>query len=1806
VVLSAPAAARVDVEGSLLCDVLPDGTVAGQALVEAVYDTTSGDRVGTRTVVPATGATYAVQGTLQPCPPPEQCSCRTVLLCHTPDGGEPVPFLRHICSSCTGTATVTSTTLDGTTPYDTSAGTVGLCGQETAGRQAVERCGCDDADGDGIGEVRYVELWSVDTTDPDEEPLLLGTWLDGDFTQPYAPANPVDCPAGAQDVAAPIVLGQVCYDDGAGTVRTAAVVRCSGCGDPAVRYVDVATGAEVTAPVLVPCADAAAGGTDVETWQLCVVDDNSGNVLQNVRAEQVYDATGTAVGSPRIVDAVTGGPVALPGGTHIDVCPEPDPCASTVTTLRLCDLDPDTAPDSDGKRCAVPFLRHLVHDCTGALVETRNTTMDGVTEYAPVQVVDCGSGGVPAMVEVPWEVVDIQPDPDSDPGLGLVFSLSPIDDPATVGTVRVTTSSVYNPASCPGVPPDYQYRNPTRYTFAPDQVLQDVATYVRCDLIDFDTFEPVTGLTPPPSRLGGTAYWDGTTVRPTESNGTGQMFYDGPPAAWSYSVGNTGGGNSCSALSFAAVSLRAEGCCAPCGDSGSGGDSGRTVQEVCVIATAAPDEVMQWTRVIEDGGATIYYLDQTGARYDDTLPPGHQIVACATDPAPCHNSTTVLLCDAPASDTTTVNATITDSTAAASGTPSGWVDLPTPYTALWSGGTFNVAATAGPNADTRAATGVLTATLPAGCEAATATLNITATVKNNGPAAGQVWDGTLELLRGGAVIASAPFPTSAAAGQQFVRTLSLPVSLADLASGQLHVVMGFETYHLGAKSWTVTGFSATVDLDGCVDSTPVQFLRTLVTDCETGAVVSHKDTKLDGTDYVAGPDVGQCEPAAKPEGCTDCETLLLCDVPTTAPALITGTAASGTLSNGVGWKSTYAGSGANMAPVKDNASGSWWGMNSFPLPTTAPPLITFSRPVIAEFSVHLHYYATAPTNNSVQLAPGLEVVHLPDGYTYDASSGLLTRTSDTPADPCTYATDPQATTTARFRTPTAVTTVTTGTAPARAAVCGTFFTYWMGAVTAVPAGQFLRQICRDCDGTIVYVNDTDLDGTTAYQVAGNVADCQPDPAPVPEPCCRPVPLCIPKTVTETVHFISNQAALTDRSIDPVWSWRLETGDPDTWYPMYRGFVNGAWTLTDPYPDPAMRASWVDPHPDGNTENTGLGGAGEGPSIGGSPADPSFWIARATFPLPPDAFPDSIRVGASVLNGDQSVVAYQLNDGGWQTTGRDVGAAAGNYAPPAFGIDPATVIPGARPGTNTLYFRVKENVTGPSAGVMAHLWVDYERPTGNVRRWLQMVCCDNTTYYLDENGQRQAALPTGVAAVSCDPPETVVLCDDNGPFLRHLAHLGEQVSARDTTLDGQPYATAGTVTFCGGSGGAETAECDHCQTVLLADTAPMTLTFGHTAIDATPYTGGAPDAALDTPDAQQAWDSTDTTFAATAGAGNGQRIVAAARLTYDGCPPCGAAGLVSVRVCADFHNNGPTDAPAGTARFRVFNDGVHLASQAYPNAIPSGGAGVYCTSPAISVPLQDVIDGKIVATVDVETVDPAGAPRSWVVRQLRTVVTSEVTGCGKQFLTTICRDCAGTVTTVTHTELDGVTEYAPVGDVVAPIPPNPCATGGGTASSGQQLIERCGCSDEDGDGIAEVRYVELWSVDPDGTTAPILVGTYVDGDFDQPITPAAPMDCPAGGGDGEATAVPVLTGARSVTGTAPVDLAAEFPGLQSVTLLVSAGSVLASLTDGAAVPIPAGANVTWSVTRDQDAALDAASFAGADTGATFLLLWTYTA
>ncbi|PWI06527.1 hypothetical protein DIZ27_32825 [Streptomyces sp. NWU339] len=82
---------------------------------------------------------------------------------------------------------------------------------------------------------------------------------------------------------------------------------------------------------------------------------------------------------------------------------------------------------------------------------------------------------------------------------------------------------------------------------------------------------------------------------------------------------------------------------------------------------------------------------------------------------------------------------------------------------------------------------------------------------------------------------------------------------------------------------------------------------------------------------------------------------------------------------------------------------------------------------------------------------------------------------------------------------------------------------------------------------------------------------------------------------------------------------------------------------------------------------------------------------------------------------------------------------------------------------------------------------------------------------------------------------------------------------------------------------------------------------------------------------------------------------------------------------------------------------------------------------------------------------------------------------------------------------------------------------------------------------------------------------------------------------------VSTGVRHVTGTEPQDLVAEFADVQNVTLHVLAGTVAVTMTEGEAVPVPAGVDATWAV---EGGSLAAAAFAGTTEDTAYLLTWTH--
>lgn len=507
-----------------------------------------------------------------------------------------------------------------------------------------------------------------------------------------------------------------------------------------------------------------------------------------------------------------------------------------------------------------------------------------------------------------------------------------------------------------------------------------------------------------------------------------------------------------------------------------------------------------------------------------------------------------------------------------------------------------------------------------------------------------------------------------------------------------------------------------------------QFLRWYVDSPVLGQSDLQWDFELDGnTPYVPVGPVGTCSAA-----CTPCQTLTLCDYGADVPVLITGISTGGTLSNGVTWSGAR-GSASNFNPQHSNVDGSWWGMPGFPNATVAPVTWFFDRPVDVEFSVVIaHSFGTGSgAVNSVQVPIGSELISSAPDYAYDVATGIVTVDSSNTGD-CTKVTAPSVANSARFVLR-RVTQFTLDFLGQRIAICGQFSNWRFGSIAVTPSTTtFLRTICRDCDGAVTTVTDTEPDGTTAYAPIGPVGDCG-TPADA-EPQCFATQICVqPQGVQE---FISNEANLTSTvavpNIDPVWQW---SNDPvaGPWFNMYDVGVFPGWTTTDPGTTQGV-ANWVAPHPNSSPNTSGL--PGEGPTIG--PGN-SQWYARAQFTLPPDADPASIRIAATVLNADQLGVEFRLNSGAWQPVN------ASHTAPP-FSF-PAQVIPGAQAGLNQVIVHVSETVFGSgAAGVKMHLIASYNR--GDQQSWTQIVCTDGSVSYFTAAGEQADALPDDWAIVPC--------------------------------------------------------------------------------------------------------------------------------------------------------------------------------------------------------------------------------------------------------------------------------------------------------------------------------------------------------------------------------------------------------------------------------------------------------------------------
>ncbi|MBL0777841.1 hypothetical protein G6541_11075 [Streptomyces albidoflavus] len=337
---------------------------------------------------------------------------------------------------------------------------------------------------------------------------------------------------------------------------------------------------------------------DCETTVLCDVTEEGTTPFARTVCR---DCTGAVVS---VLDTALDGTTPFGVTGTVGSC-GPDDCPTTsVQVLRLCDLDPSVEADEDGRRCAVPFLRHLAYDCSGNLLGFHDTGLDGTTPYEPVQVVDCQCAtgqGTTSSIEVPWVTVSVVEDPAGTPQQDFIYTVSPEDDPSRIGTVHVHVSRAAGGACGPYDINALIFSNSSTYTLTLDAIAQEMS-YLRVDLADFDTFEPVgiASGTPEPTRLGGTAGWNPghTRIVPAENNGTGYMYWDAPPETISWTVFNTGGGVSCSLLSFQGMTVDPGGCCGDGGDTSSCDECDTVV--LCDVPAGGGDPVSFLRHVCRD------------------------------------------------------------------------------------------------------------------------------------------------------------------------------------------------------------------------------------------------------------------------------------------------------------------------------------------------------------------------------------------------------------------------------------------------------------------------------------------------------------------------------------------------------------------------------------------------------------------------------------------------------------------------------------------------------------------------------------------------------------------------------------------------------------------------------------------------------------------------------------------------------------------------------------------------------------------------------------------------------------------------------------------------------------------------------------------------------------------------------------------------------------------------------------------------------------------------------------------------------
>ncbi|MDH6489661.1 hypothetical protein [Streptomyces sp. SAI-127] len=460
----------------------------------------------------------------------------------------------------------------------------------------------------------------------------------------------------------------------------------------------------------------------------------------------------------------------------------------------------------------------------------------------------------------------------------------------------------------------------------------------------------------------------------------------------------------------------------------------------------------------------------------------------------CRDASTLLLCDVPTDGTPAP--TVTDTPGAPYYPYTTGVATPGAQ-ALWDGGTLTLPEAAGPQPGTggtvRTAAAILQAPRPV-CDAGTARVSVQVDVTQLGPDNGCRATGFLALYNGTGEsnrIGLALTPPDTPAGWSGTLTVEADVPADDLAAGNIAAAIAFDAYddsgvtcppprHTG---WQLDQFAATVvyDQTGCA----TQYLSTVTTDCETGAVLTVTNTTLDGAPYDLTGEPGQCTPASSggtvTEPCGDTEIAQLCDLTYDPQAPIPTPASDFTLTGNV--------------VAANNGTTLWFAQANQPANGVAELTVGGLLPAtLYEFrfaSAWIGAGAPNPANNNaiylLEVLDGTTVLATRTRNTSNGSTvfpgGVLTE--DLP--PLAFIAPATGAVTIRF------TDQTTG-GPVNDRDLFLMPIEVRTAVLTVTRTPFLRRFTFDCDGVLTSTEDLGLDGVTPYAVQGEAGQCAADGA----------------------------------------------------------------------------------------------------------------------------------------------------------------------------------------------------------------------------------------------------------------------------------------------------------------------------------------------------------------------------------------------------------------------------------------------------------------------------------------------------------------------------------------------------------------------------------------------------------------------------------------------------------------------------------------------------------------------------------------